>query len=84
MALAVLILIGALFGWAASILAMTEDATDIVRQLAIGVVASLIAGVLVNNGTIIGSLSLTALGAGSAAAIVLLIAYHAILRPSKT
>ena len=80
MALAVLFIIGALLGWMASILARTEGAGDIVRQIGIGVVASLVAGVFMNNGTIIGSLSLTALGAASAAAIVLLVIYHGVLR----
>ena len=80
MALAVLFIIGALLGWMASILARTEGAGDIVRQIGIGVVASLVAGVFMNNGTIIGSLSLTALGGASAAAIVLLVIYHGVLR----
>ena len=80
MALAVLFIIGALLGWMASILARAEGAGDIVRQIAIGVVAAVVVGIFLNNGTLIGSLSLTALGAGSAAALVLLVVYHGVMR----
>lgn len=80
MALAVLFLVGALLGWLASILARTESASEIVRQIGIGVVASLVGGLFMNNGTMIGGLSLMALGAGVAAAIVLLVVYHAVIR----
>ena len=80
MALAVLFLVGALLGWLASILARTEGAGEIVRQIGIGVVASLVGGLFMNNGTMIGGLSLTALGVGAAAAFVLLVLYHGVFR----
>lgn len=83
MALAVLIVIGALLGWMASILARTEAAGEILRQIAIGVVASLVAGLFMNNGTMMGGLSLMALGVAIAAAFALLVLYHGALRRSE-
>lgn len=80
MALLVLIVLGATLGWLASILARTEAPGEILRQVALGLTVSVVAGEIVNNGAMIGSLSLLALGvalAGSAAALVL---YHAITR----
>ena len=80
MALTVLIVIGALLGWMASILARTEAPGAILRQIAIGLIASLAAGLFMNNGAMLGGLSLIALGAGMGAAIVLLALYHGALR----
>lgn len=80
MALAVLIVIGALLGWTASILARTEAGGEIVRQIAIGLVASLVVGLFMNNGTMLGGLSLLALGSAIGAAILLLAIYHGAMR----
>ena len=80
MALTVLIVIGALLGWLASIMARTEAPAAILRQIGIGLVASLAAGLFMNNGTMLGGLSLIALGAGISAAVVLLALYHGALR----
>jgi uncharacterized membrane protein YeaQ/YmgE (transglycosylase-associated protein family) len=76
MALLVLILIGALLGWLASILARTEEPGEILRQIGIGMVAALVAGLIVNGGSLLGGLSLASLGAALAAAVVLLALYH--------
>lgn len=83
MALIVLIVLGAMLGWLASILARTEDAGEILRQMGLSLLASLIAGLIVNSGTVIGGLSLLALGAASVAAIMVLILYHTVLRRSE-
>lgn len=80
MALLVLILTGAVLGWLASILARTEGSAEILRQIGIGLIASLVAGLFMNSGTVLGGLSLVALAAGAGAAIVLLIGYHALMR----
>jgi uncharacterized membrane protein YeaQ/YmgE (transglycosylase-associated protein family) len=82
MALLVLIVTGALLGWLASILARTESAGEILRQIGIGLIASLVAGLFVNSGAVLGGLSLLALAAGAGTAIVLLVGYHALLRRS--
>ena len=67
MALLVLIVLGATVGWLASILARTEAPGQILRQMATGVAVSLLAGLLLNDGTMLGSLSFVALGAAVAA-----------------
>lgn len=76
MALLLLFVIGASAGWFASIIARTESAGLILRQIAIGLVASLVAGLYMNSGTFMGSLSWVALGTGLAAAIVLLAVHY--------
>ena len=83
MALIVLIVLGALLGWLASILARTETPGEITRQIGLSLLASLVAGVIANSGTVLGSLSLMALGAASAASILVLVLYHTVLRRSE-
>lgn len=80
MALLVLILLGATLGWLASILARTEAPGSILRQIALGMVVSVIAGEIANDGTVIGSLSFLGLGVALAANAVALLLYHAIVR----
>ena len=80
MALILLILIGASAGWMASIFAREEAAGAVLRHMGIGLVASLLAGILTNSGTILGGLSVLALGASVAAAIVALFAYRAFIK----
>ncbi len=83
MALIVLIILGAALGWLASILARTEESGEIVRQMGLSLFASLIAGLIVNSGTVMGGLSLMALGAATAAAAIVLVLYHTVLRRSE-
>ena len=78
MALILLIVIGASAGWLASIIARTEASGLIVRQMLVGLIASLIVGLIVNSGTFLGGLSWLALGASIAASILALLAYHMI------
>ena len=79
MALLLLIVIGASAGWLASIIARTEAPGTILAQMAAGLMASLVAGLLTNSGTILGGLSLLALGAAVAASAIVLLAYHLLL-----
>jgi uncharacterized membrane protein YeaQ/YmgE (transglycosylase-associated protein family) len=84
MALLVLIVLGVTLGWLASILARTEASGDILRQIGVSVVAALVAGLLLNDGTVLGSLSVVALGAAVAASAFALLIYHAVFtRRSK-
>ncbi|MCU0949014.1 MAG: hypothetical protein MUF47_12305 [Porphyrobacter sp.] len=83
MALLVLIVLGMTVGWLASILARTEAPAQILRQLVAGMVVSLLAGLLLNDGTVLGSLSFMALGAAVAASIAALVLYHAIFTRRK-
>lgn len=79
MALLVLILLGATLGWLASILARTEAPGSILRQIALGLAVSVVAGEIANEGAIIGSLSVLSLGVALAASVAALVLYHAIL-----
>ena len=83
MALLVLIVLGATLGWLASIIARTEAPGIILRQVALGMFVSVIAGEIANEGTMIGSLSILSLGIALAATVVTLVLYHA-LRPRTT
>ncbi len=80
MALLVLIVLGATLGWLASILARTEAPGAILRQVALGLAVSVVAGEIANEGTMIGSLSFLGLGVALAATGVALVLYHAIAR----
>jgi uncharacterized membrane protein YeaQ/YmgE (transglycosylase-associated protein family) len=80
MALLVLIVLGATLGWLASILARTEAPGTILRQVALGIAVSVVAGEIANDGTMIGSLSFLSLGIALAATGVALVLYHAIAR----
>ena len=77
MALLVLIVMGASLGWLASILARTEAPGQILRQVAIGVAVSVVAGEIANEGTMIGSLSLVSLGIALSVTAAVLVLYHA-------
>ena len=80
MALLVLIVLGATLGWLASILARTEAPGVIMRQMALGVGVSVVAGEIANEGTMIGSLSFVSLGIALTATGVALVLYHAVAR----
>lgn len=83
MALLVLIVLGATLGWLASILARTEAPATILRQVALGMVVSVVTGEFANEGTMIGSLSFLALGVALAATAVALVLYHAIFNRGR-
>ena len=78
MALVVLIILGASLGWLASVLGRSEAAGSILRQIALGIVVCLIAGFVMNSGSVLGGLSLMALGVACGAAIAGLVVYHLI------
>lgn len=80
MALLVLIVLGATLGWLASILARDEAPGSILRQVGLGVIVSVVAGEIANDGTIIGSLSFVGLGIALAATAAVLVLYHALGR----
>lgn len=80
MALLVLIVLGATLGWLASILAHTEAPGAILRQIALGLVVSVVTGEIANDGAMIGSLSVLSLGVALGVTAVALVLYHAITR----
>ncbi|QFT76558.1 hypothetical protein FIU90_03275 [Erythrobacter sp. THAF29] len=63
-------------GWVASILTRSEAPRDILRQMGIGLLATLTVGLVVNSGTFLGGLSLVALGAAVIAGAAALAGYH--------
>ena len=78
MALLVLIVLGVTLGWLASLLARTEASGDILRQMGVSVAAALVAGLLLNDGTVLGSLSVVALCVAVVTSAFVLVLYHAI------
>ena len=76
MALFVLITLGASLGWAASILARTDAPSAILRQIALGILISLLVGLLANAGSLLGGLSLRTIGVASVAAATALVFHH--------
>ncbi len=83
MALLVLIVLGATLGWLASILARTEAPGVILRQMALAMVVSVVAGEIANDGAMIGSLSVVSLGIALASTGGALVLFHA-LRARKS
>lgn len=80
MALILLIVIGAILGWLASIITRTEDRNGILTDMGVGVAGSLVAGLLVSNSSIIGGLSANALLAAIAGSVLALAALLLIQR----
>lgn len=81
MALLLLLLIGSLLGWLASIIARTETRSGILRDIGIGVLGAVVGGVWANNGSLLGGLDAIALLVGFALAVLLLAIYNLGLRP---
>ncbi len=80
MALLLLIVIGTSAGWLASIIARTERSGEILRQIVIGVVVSLVAGVAANQGSILGGLTAFALLSACLACFSAMLVYHMMIR----
>lgn len=79
MALLLLIFIGVSAGWLTSIITRTEARGPIFRQIGVGLVASLVAGLIANSGTFLGGLSWLALGVSIAACAAALLVYQLII-----
>lgn len=77
MALILLFNIGAFLGWIGSIILRLEMPGAVLRMMGVGIVASLVAGLIANGGTFLGSLSL--LGFASAVGVTLpaIVGYYA-------
>lgn len=76
MALILLIVLGATLGWVGSIVTRAEAPREIGIHIGLATLAALIAGLAVNKGGFLGSLSLVALAAAILAAGAALAAYH--------
>ena len=80
MALILLILLGGLLGWLASIMARSETPTGILTDMGIGIVGALVGGVFFNHGSILGGLSAFALLIAVAGSVALLALYNFVIR----
>jgi len=80
MALICLILIGGLVGWLAAIVTRTEDAPGIRRDILLGLAGAVAAGLIANNGVVLGGLSWIALAAGVTGAIAIPAIYEVLQR----
>lgn len=61
MGLLILIVVGALLGWLATIILRIEDGRTILANALVGVLGSLVAGLIAGNGAIFGTVSGVAL-----------------------
>jgi len=77
MALIILINLGALLGWLGSIILRLEAPGAVLRMMLVGIVVSLIAGLIANAGTFLGSLSLLGLGAAVGFTLPAIVGYYA-------
>jgi uncharacterized membrane protein YeaQ/YmgE (transglycosylase-associated protein family) len=72
MGLIILIVVGGLLGWLASIAMRTDDRQGILLNVAVGIAGALVVGALTNSGSILLGLSATALVLSLAGSIVVL------------
>lgn len=84
MALLVLILMGALIGWIATIIVRVEDRAGILKHIAIGVVGALAVGLFANGGGFIGGLSAIACIAALVGSSALLAGYVLLQRRTQS
>lgn len=61
MGLLILIVVGAILGWLATIILRIEDGRDILANALVGVLGSLVTGLVAGSGTFIGTISASAL-----------------------
>ena len=72
MGLIILIVVGAILGWLASIVMRTDDRQGILLNVAVGISGALVAGAVTNHGSILSGISATALLLSFAGTLVLL------------
>lgn len=72
MALILLLVLGAALGWLGSVLMRTEDKRPVLEDIAAGLAGALLAGLHINNYSMLGSLRLAAFAAAIAGAAIAL------------
>ena len=82
MALILLIVIGALIGWLASIIARCEESRAVLVQIGMGAAIAVLAGLLINDGAILGGLSASALLLSVAITSIAMAVYNVTVRPN--
>ncbi len=73
----ILISLGALLGWLGSIVLRLEMPGEVLRMMLVGMAVSLIAGLIGNSGTFLGSLSWLGFGAAVGATLPAIVGYYA-------
>lgn len=77
MALIILINLGALLGWLGSIILRLEAPGVVLRMILVAMMSSLVAGLIGNSGTVLGSLSWLGFGAAVGATLPAIVGYYA-------
>jgi len=72
MGLTVLIVVGGIIGWLASILTRTDDRQGIVSNIAVGMVSAILSAIMVDGSAFVGAVSPVGLFASFAGSTVLL------------
>lgn len=70
MGFVILVVVGGILGWLASIITRSEDRQGILMNVVVGIAGAMLAGILVNRGSILIGISATALLAAFAAALL--------------
>ena len=84
MGLLILIVVGALLGWLTTIVLRIEDGRSILTNALVGVLGSLLAGLVAANGAIVGAVSAVALLWAVVGAIVFLGIFTLVRRRTLT
>lgn len=82
MALILLVVMGLVTGWIASVLTRVEQRREVLTLMGIGLVASIAGGLMSNSGTFLGSLSWLATGVALVSSAAALAAYRYYLNRS--
>lgn len=77
MALIILINLGALLGWLGSIILRLEAPGAVLRMILVAMLTSLVAGLIGNSGTVLGSLSWLGFGAAVGTTLPAIVGYYA-------
>ncbi|MEZ5680786.1 MAG: GlsB/YeaQ/YmgE family stress response membrane protein [Erythrobacter sp.] len=76
MGLLILIIVGAIFGWLATILLRIEDGRGILTNALVGVLGAFVAGLIAGNGVFLGALSGVALLWSALGAVIALTVFN--------
>ncbi|WP_427963878.1 GlsB/YeaQ/YmgE family stress response membrane protein [Altererythrobacter sp.] len=76
MSLVLLIVIGSLFGWLASVVERMEHRAGVLTCVGVGVAGAVTAGLIASKGTILGGMSARAILVAMAGSIVFLAAHY--------
>ena len=84
MGLLILVVVGAILGWLATIILRIEDGRGILANALVGVLGALLAGLVASNGTFLGAISGIALIWAVAGSVLAIGAFNFIRRRAYT